>query len=37
MIEFKADAESREMLIETLNACALGAAMVALVVAIFCC
>jgi len=37
MIEFKVDSEAREMLIETLDVCALGAAMVALVVTIFCC
>jgi hypothetical protein len=37
MIEFKVDSEAHEMLIETLNVAALGAAMVALVVTIFCC
>jgi hypothetical protein len=37
MIEFKADAEAREVLIETLNACALIASLVALGVVIFCC
>jgi hypothetical protein len=36
MIEFKADSEAREMLIETLNACALAISFVALAITIFC-
>jgi len=36
MIEFKADSDAREMLIESLNVCALAASLVALVIVIFC-
>jgi hypothetical protein len=35
MIEFKADAEAREMFIETLNACALVISLVVATVVIF--